>query len=215
MSARESSVASSVDFYDSDARLHAPTAHTPLEAAPAKRKAEDASSWSDKKRRLHPNGRSSSVSSRSRLCTRLPPAVWQHIFSFCSLADLGRLIQVNRLFHSTLTDVSNVSLSEPAHGCLPLLTSEALWASARNAYNPNAPRPLPGRSELQMWQLVWSKTCQFCTKRDPCTSSPQTSNIWHQGPGESRVRTIWPFAIRACGPCLMQRCQTVSGRYFL
>src|SRR5690242_19181701 len=107
MSARESSVASSVDFYDWDARLDAPTAHMSPDAPPAKRKAEDASSCTEKKRRLHAHGRASSVSSTSSLCARLPPAVWQHIFSFCSLADLGRLIQVNRLFHSSLTDVSN------------------------------------------------------------------------------------------------------------
>ena len=203
---RESSVASSVDFYESEGTLNAPTGQMQNDASVAKRKAEDLSSVADKKRRLDTNV-SPSVSTKLGHCAGLPPAVWQHIFSFCSLADLGRLIQVNRSFHSYLTDVFNVSLSKPEHGCLHLLQSEAMWASARNAYNSNAPKPLQGLTELQMWQLVWSKRCQFCNKFD---TSILGEKIWQQGPGEAGVRTIWPFGIRACGPCLMQQCQTVS-----
>lgn len=206
MSERESSVASSVDFYESEGRLNAPAAEMHNEASPAKRKAEDASSSADKKRKLDTHV-SPSVSTMLGQYARLPPAVWQHIFSFCSLADLGRLTCVNRPFHSYLTDVSNVSLSNPEHGCLRLLKSEALWASARNAYNPNAPKPLPGLTEQQMWQLVWPKRCQFCNKLSTYVPGER---IWQQGPGDAGVRTIWPFAIRTCGPCLMQQCQTVS-----
>lgn len=206
MAERESSVASSVDFYESEGKLNASPAQMLNSAAAGKRKAEDASSAADKKRKLGANS-SPSVSTRLRNCAGLPPAVWQHIFSFCSLADLGRLIQVNRPFHSYLTDVSAVSLSKPENGCLHLSLSEALWASARNAYNSNAPQPLSGLTELHMWQLVWSKRCQFCNKLG--TASPG-EKLWQQGPGELGVRTIWPFGIRACGPCLMQQCQTVS-----
>lgn len=205
---RESSVASSVDFYEPEGMLNAAAGQVQSDASAAKRKAEDDSSVPDKKRRLHARV-SPSVSTRLGHCARLPPAVWQHIFSFCSLADLGRLMQVNRPFHSYLTDVSNVSLSEPEPGCLHLLKSEALWASARNAFNSSAPKPLPGLTELHMWQLVWSKRCQFCNKLD---SSVFGEKMWQQGPGEAGVRTIWPFGMRACGPCLMQRCQTVSCR---
>jgi hypothetical protein len=197
---RESSIASSVDFYE----MH-------NEASPAKRRAEDDSTLADKRRKLDTRV-ALPVSRQSRQPARLPPSVWQHIFSFCSLADLGRLMQVNRPFRSYLTDVSNVSLSKPEHGCLPLLKSEALWASARNAHNSNTPKPLPGLTEQQMWQLVWSKRCQFCNKLSTYTSGEK---IWQQGPGDAGVRTIWPFAIRACGPCLMQRCQTVSWKHIL
>lgn len=209
MSERGSSVASSVDFYESEGKLNAPAGPMHNDASVAKRKAEDQSSVADKKRKLDTRV-SFSVSTELGNCTGLPPALWQHIFSFCSLADLGRLIQVNRSFHSYLTDVSNVSLSRPEHGCLHLLKSEALWASARNAHNSNAPKPLPGLTELQMWQLVWSKRCQFCNKLDTYTPGEK---IWQQGPAEAGVRTIWPFGIRTCGPCLMQQCQTVSCRY--
>lgn len=209
MSERESSVASSVDFYESEGKLQAPTADMHTEASPAKRKAERSLSAADKKRKLDTHV-SPSVSTQLGRCAGLPPAVWQHIFSFCSLADLGRLMQVNRPFHSYLTDVSHVSLSKPEHGCLHLLKSEALWASARNAYNSNAPKALPGLTELQMWQLVWPKRCQFCNK---LSNTVFGEKIWQQGPGDAGgVRTIWPFAITACGPCLMQQCQTVSCR---
>lgn len=205
---RESSVASSVDFYESEGKLNAPAGQMHNDASVTKRKAEDQSSVADKKRKLDTYV-SPSASTRLGHCAGLPPAVWQHTFSFCSLADLGRLIQVNRPFHSYLVDVSNVSLSEPEHGCVHLLKPEALWASARNAYNSNAPKPLSGLTELQMWQLVWPKRCQFCNKPD---SSVPREKIWQQGPGEAGVRTIWPFGIRTCGPCLMQHCQTVSCR---
>ncbi|KZM26326.1 hypothetical protein ST47_g2546 [Ascochyta rabiei] len=211
---RESSVASSVDFYEPEGTLNAPIAQMQTDAPVAKRKAEDASSAVDKKRRLDAHV-SPSLSTSLGLCAGLPPAVWQHIFSFCSLADLGRLIQVNRPFRSYLSDVSNVSLSKPEHGCLHLLKSEALWASARNAFNSNAPKPLPGLTELHMWQLVWSKRCQFCNKLDSSVSLPGSAEkLWQQGPGEAGVRTIWPFAIRACGPCLMQQCQTDASLLF-
>ncbi|KAJ4406728.1 hypothetical protein N0V91_004418 [Didymella pomorum] len=62
-----------------------------------------------------------------------------------------------------------------------------------------------------MWQLVWSKRCQFCNKL--ATTTPG-EKLWQQGPGEAGVRTVWPFAIRACGPCLMQQCQTDASLLF-
>ena len=209
MEDRESSVASSVDFYSSNANPpHATDAQS--DAPLAKRKAEDAPVEHEKKRKL--SVFSPCTSGDLRRCARLPPELWQHVFSFCSLADLGRLIQVNRSFLSYLTDVRSVSTSKSHPGRLHLLKSESLWASARNAHNSNTPKPLPGLTEQQMWQLVWSKRCQFCNKLSTYTSGEK---IWQQGPADAGVRTIWPFAIRACGPCLMQRCQTVSQKYTL
>jgi hypothetical protein len=203
MEDRESSVVSSVDFYGSDA--NAPAVHS--DAPPAKRKAEDAPAEHEKKRKLDASSSSRSTSSDLRRCARLPPELWQHVFSFCSLADLGRLIQVNRSFLSYLTDVRSVSTSKSDPGRLHLLKSESLWASARNAMCNKPPKPLPGFTELQMWQLAWSKRCQFCNKVNAYTPGER---IWQKGPGDAGVRVIWPFAIRACGPCLLQQCQTVS-----
>lgn len=196
---------SSVDFYGSDANAVVATAAL-SDAPSAKRKADDASSFEqDKKRKL--DTRSPAASSDVTCSPRLPPELWQHVFSFCSLADLGRLIQVNRSFLSHLTDVRSVSTSKSDSGRLHLLKSESLWASARNALLAKPPKPLPGFTELQMWQLAWSKRCQFCNKLDAHTPGER---IWQQGPGDAGVRVIWPFAIRACGPCLLQQCQTVS-----
>jgi hypothetical protein len=207
MEERESSVASSTDFYGTEAKPEttADTAHMPRDMAATKRKAEESSSAHDKKRRL--GSPFSPVSSTLRQCAGLPPAVWQHIFLFCSLADLGRLMQVNRSFLSCLTDVHNVPVSKPGSGCLRLLKSESIWASARNALSPRPPKPFPGFTELQMWQLAWSPRCQFCGKSNSLTPGEK---IWQKGPGSNGVRTVWPFGIRVCGPCLLQRCQTVS-----
>lgn len=209
MEERESSVASSADFYGTEAQPTTPTHNAHSEVPFTKRKADDVSlsPAQQKKPKLGSPFPSTPPSSGLRSCAGLPPAVWQHVFLFCSLADLGRLIQVNRSFLSYLTDVRNVSASKPDSGCLRLLKSESLWASARNALATKPPKPLPGFTELQMWQLAWSKRCQFCNK--PSSFTPG-ERIWQKGPGEAGVRTIWPFAVRACGPCLLQQCQTVS-----
>jgi hypothetical protein len=198
---------SSVDFYASDANPSQPAAAPAAQSdAPplVKRKADD----EDAPTHHHDRKRNRRASSPSR-CAGLPPELWQHIFSFCSLADLGRLIQVNRSFRSYLTDVPSASTSKSGAGRLHLLKSESLWASARNALCTKPPKPLPGFTELQMWQLAWSKRCQFCNKLD---SHSPGERIWQKGPGQAGVRVIWPFAIRACGPCLLQQCQTVSIR---
>jgi hypothetical protein len=198
MAERESSVASSTDFYDSEAMPVTP-------ALSAKRKAADTASAQDKKRKLV--SPSTAISSDLRWCVGLPPAVWQHVFLFCSLADLGRLMQVNRPFLSYLTDVRNVPAPPPDPVSLRLLKSESVWVSARNALSPRPPKPLVGFTELQMWQLAWSRKCQFCNKSD---SFAPGEKPWQKGPGDGGVRTIWPFGLRACGPCLLQQCQTVS-----
>lgn len=203
---RESSVASAADLYEHEVKLAPGVEYA---SVAAKRKAQDASAVPDKKRK--PNSPGAAVSKTLRPCARLPPQVWQHIFLFCSLSDLGRLMQVNRSFLSYLTDVSNVSVSQADIGCLSLLKSESIWASARNMFSPRPPKPLEGFTELQMWQLAWSKRCQFCNKLSFLTPGDK---IWTQGPGDTGVRTVWPFGIRACGPCLIQQCQTVRPHYF-
>jgi len=141
----------------------------------------------------------------------LPPELWQHVFSFCSLADLGRLTQVNRSFLALLADVRDASTSKSGPGRLSLLKSESLWASARNALPTKPPKPLPGFTERHMCQLAWSQRCQFCNKLNEFSPGER---IWQKGPGNAGVRPIWPFAITACGPCLLERCQTDSSLLF-
>ncbi|KAH8732917.1 hypothetical protein GQ44DRAFT_734839 [Phaeosphaeriaceae sp. PMI808] len=216
MDGRESSVASSADFYESEPRPTTPAHHAHNDTAMAKRKAEDKSSVYDKKRKLvsssPPVTISLSISSDLRTCAKLPPAVWQRVFLSCSLADLGRLMQVNRSFLSYLTDVHNVFVSVPDSGCLALLKSESVWASARNALSPKPPKRFPGFTELQMWKLAWSKRCQFCDKQP--NSFVPGDRAWQKGPGSTGVRVIWAFGIRACGTCLMNQCQTETSLLF-
>ena len=204
MDERESSTASSVDFYGSEEKPSSPQPAVREHVGPVKRKADEPVQLQPKKRRAtSPTG----VASAPGPCAGLPPAIWQHVFLCCSLFDLGRLLQVNRLFHSYLTDVHHVSPSDPDRGSLRLLKSESIWASVRNALPVKSPKPLPGFSELQMWQLAWSKTCQFCRKHNSGTPGEK---VWQKGPRPDGVRTIWPFGIKACGNCLMERCKTVS-----
>lgn len=207
MDDRESSTASSVDFYGSEPRPNTPPAQHREDVVNAKRKAEEPALPQQKKRRLQSLLSPSSGVSALKPCAGLPPAVWQHVFLRCSLFDLGRLLQVNRSFHSYLTHVQEVSVSDPDPGSLRLLKSDSVWAAARNALPVKSPKPLPGFSELQTWQLVWSRRCQFCQRLDLGTTGDK---LWQKGPGNHGVRTIWPFAIRACGGCLVERCQTVS-----
>lgn len=205
MEEREASVASSSDFYGSDKQPDTPTAK-----ATVKRKAVESGLSPEKRRRLESASNSSTTDLKP--CAGLPPEVWQHIFLFCPLRALGRLSRVTRSFHSYLTDVRNVSNAKPGTGFLRLLKSESIWASARNMHPTKPPKPLPGFTELQMWQLVWSEKCQFCDKESSFTSGEK---IWQKGPGATGVRVIWPFGVRACGPCLLDRCQTVRGHLAL
>ncbi|KAF2705102.1 hypothetical protein K504DRAFT_460873 [Pleomassaria siparia CBS 279.74] len=211
MEDREASIASSTDFYGSDRKPDTPARDAQRDSLPTKRKAEDDDHVAQDKRRRLETASGSSTPAGLQPCAGLPPAVWQHIFLSCPLTTLGRLLQVNRSFHSYLSDVRNVSPSKPGSGFLRLLKSESIWASARNAHPTKPPKPLPGFSELQMWQLLWSKKCQFCHSPNNFTPGDK---IWHKGPSATGVRTIWPFGIRSCGPCLLQRCQTDASLLF-
>ncbi|KAF2731294.1 hypothetical protein EJ04DRAFT_545306, partial [Polyplosphaeria fusca] len=202
--------ASSIDFYDTDSKPQSPPqGSTQDNVLPAKRKADEIVPTLEKKRKLDtpPPARFPHLEQR----TKLGPAIWQHIFLYCPLATLGRLLQVDRAFHSYLTDVRIAPNAKPDSGCLRLLKSESIWAAARNAVPKKPPKPLSGLSELQMWQLVWSKTCQFCGK---ASSQSPGEKIWQQGPGPGGVRIVWPFAIRVCGLCLKERCQSDASLLF-
>src|SRR5881398_1750577 len=116
MDERESSTASSVDFYDNDQKPNNPPEqqqHPKNDPPATKRKAEELSSAQEKKRKLDSPSPATCV---LKPCAGLSPAIWQRIFLSCSLSDLGRLLRVNRSFRSYLTDVRNVSLSSPDSG---------------------------------------------------------------------------------------------------
>ncbi|KAF2009876.1 hypothetical protein BU24DRAFT_66396 [Aaosphaeria arxii CBS 175.79] len=213
MEDREGSVASSVDFYDSDRKPATPARDgqndlgLSLVTSPLKRKPEELEQFREKKPRLE----SSTPPSTLKPCAGLTPEIWQHIFLFCSLEALGQLLQVNRSFHSYLAEARHASTAKPAFGFLRLLKSDSIWASARNLHATKPPKPFPGFSEMQMWQLISNQRCQFCNRESTFTPGEK---IWQKGPGMKGVRIIWPFGVRSCGPCLLQRCQTDSSLLF-
>ncbi|OCL11927.1 hypothetical protein AOQ84DRAFT_335103 [Glonium stellatum] len=205
MEERESSIPSvaSSDLYtESDRKPDTPAKCPHEEPTSTKRKAANPVEFAfEKKRKLQhvPLSPSTTLSS----CAGLPPEIWQNIFLSCSPVTLGRLLQVNRAFHSYLTDAQSVSDAKPTSGRLSVLRPESIWSSVRNAHFTKPPRPLPGMSELEMWRLILGKKCQFCGKIDHSISGDK---LWDKGPGPDGVRIVWSFGIRACGKCLLETC---------
>ncbi|KAJ3520441.1 hypothetical protein NM208_g13704 [Fusarium decemcellulare] len=61
--------------------------------------------------------------------------------------------------------------------------------------------PAEGKSELHMWRLICSVSCQFCgLKADP--QSLAATDEWHRGPGAKGVSPVFPFSVCICGTCL-------------
>ncbi|KAF2146521.1 uncharacterized protein K452DRAFT_241344 [Aplosporella prunicola CBS 121167] len=165
-----------------------------------KRKADGPASTPDKRRRLHAEPALPSVAG-------LPADVWQNVFLNLPPLALGRLLLVNRAFHTLLTqDV------EPAPGSR-FLSSAFIWYSARKSYFPSLPKPLVNHSELRMWQLLCGRRCQFCGKPSPSELAFSTA-VWDGGPGHDGVRIIWPFGIRSCGKCLEERSEKEQSLLF-
>ncbi|KAF5019893.1 hypothetical protein F66182_8097 [Fusarium sp. NRRL 66182] len=164
-----------------------------------------------KKVRLREADPSSSRESPSLVADRarqVPAEIWQHIFTFLPPRDLGRLLAVNKLFHAFLAPVSTNSFPRPnaVPSSLPILKPEAIWqASRRLFWGARMPAPLKGRSELQMWRLICSVSCQFCGskgQKKPLTLSDQG---WRSGPGPTDICPIFPFSIVTCGSCLTKK----------
>jgi hypothetical protein len=233
----EASPASSIEFFqstDSECDLADAGGTGATAANPSKRKLNHAPPSSPGKRRRFsaataavaaaaPLSSRPSQSSSSSLslpsCKGLSPEIWQAIFLHLPPHDLGRLLRVNRAFLLYLTDIVRLPEGRRSSGILQLRTSDSIWVGSRKLYKtPGIPRPLRGLSERDMWALIGSnasrRTCQFChTPADQQQAAPSattTTSVWEQGPGAHGVRIVWPFGIRACGTCLLQRCKKVS-----
>jgi len=151
-------------------------------------------SYRDKEGRLHSNR------------SLLPAEIWHQIFTFTSPRTLGRLLQVNKVFRAYLDPSSSTSphsLASLSISVAQMRAPETIWQASRRLFLPGMPSPLQGLNELDMWRLACTPTCQFCGRKDQPTS-PSPTDQWHSGPGETGVSTIWPFAIRSCGSCLIQ-----------
>lgn len=146
----------------------------------------------------------------------LPSEFWHHIFTFCPPRTLGNLLSVNKLFNSYLDPASPVVMEKPpsplAKSTVKALEPNAIWRSARRSFWPNMPGPLKEKTELDMWRLSCSSTCQFCGKRDTRRQLP-ASDPFHVGPGADGVARIWEFRVRCCESCLSSKTLTVSLYY--
>ncbi|KAJ4272341.1 hypothetical protein NW762_001054 [Fusarium torreyae] len=136
-----------------------------------------------------------------------PAEIWQYIFTFVPPRDLGRLLAVNKLFHAFLSPfIADVS---PSHSVvpssLPPLKPEAIWQASRRLFWPRMPAPLKGRSEVQMWRLICSVSCQFCGSKSQKKSQSLNNEGWRSGPGLNDVCPIFPFCVFTCGSCLRKK----------
>lgn len=152
---------------------------------------------------LSPLGNGKSVHDRSAL----PAEVWHHIFTFCPPRTLGRLLLVNKLFHSYLNPSSTIprdGLPSLSPGHLTLLKPNFIWQASRRRFWPTMPTPLQDKTELDMWQLSCATSCQFCCK-PAAAQQPEPLEPWQAGPGKEGVSIVWAFASRSCGACLLSK----------
>lgn len=137
----------------------------------------------------------------------LPAEVWHHIFTFSPPRTLGRLLLVSRLFNVYLDPSSSIHCERPAPlstSALSILKPNALWQASRRLFWPNMPTPLQGKTELDMWRLSCSTTCEHCGKQ-ATLDQQDLADTRRPGTGKDSVVTVWPFATRSCGPCLLNK----------
>lgn len=149
---------------------------------------------------------------RHGLTSFLPIQIWQHVFCFVPPVFLGRLLRVNRTFHSLLNpDYSPLPRSDSKEtGIAVFQNAETIWAASRRRFAPGLPKPLHGVHELNMWRLMRGNNCQFCGEKSRLLTSSITSNPWQSGPGNTGVRVIWPFGVRCCSKCLKIHSEKVT-----
>jgi hypothetical protein len=140
----------------------------------------------------------------------LPAEIWHNIFTFLPPRNLGLLLRVNKCFNAYLDPSSSKSSPTPlSRSAVKLLKADTIWKTSRVIYQPGMPAPLKGKSELEMWKLACSFSCQFCGKKQQ--QNPQPIDQWHPGPGENGNVPIWSFGVRTCGSCLQERTSKVGG----
>lgn len=138
--------------------------------------------------------------------SQLPAEVWQHIFTFCPPRTLGRLLRVNKLFNVYLDPSSAIQCKQPPplpRTAVPMSKPNAIWQSSRRRFWPNMPSPLQDQTELYMWQLSCSSSCQHC--RSSMSQQEDSTDPWQSGPGKDGIAIMWPFATRSCGLCLLSK----------
>ncbi|KAL6896184.1 hypothetical protein HDV57DRAFT_521251 [Trichoderma longibrachiatum] len=137
----------------------------------------------------------------------LPAEVWHRIFCLVPPRSLGKLMRVNRLFHKYLDPASPFEVSAPASdlpSSLPKLSPDTIWRASRRFHWPSMPSPLSERSELDMWRLACSRSCQFCGRVDD-TDYAGEPLPWSRRPGHDTVSPVFQFFVASCGQCLAKK----------
>ena len=147
----------------------------------------------------------------SALVASLPIEIWQNIFCFVPPVFLGRLLRVNRAFNSLLTPnvCAESSTNEPSTRNAVYKNPVTIWAASRKRFCPGLPKPLHGLNDLEIWRLLRGSDCQLCGERKMLLTASNASDHYESGPGKTGVRVIWPFGVRACGPCLAANSEKV------
>ncbi|KAH7160169.1 hypothetical protein B0J13DRAFT_540561 [Dactylonectria estremocensis] len=138
---------------------------------------------------------------------QLPAEIWHHIFTFLPPRALNGLLLVNKLFHTCLNPSPPVGFPlcpSSSHTTLQPLKPDSIWQASRRSFWPRMPAPLKGKSELQMWRLTCSLSCQFCDSKGDLQRTA-ASDQWHRGPGAKGVSPVFPFFVSVCGGCLSSR----------
>ncbi|KAF2397577.1 hypothetical protein EJ06DRAFT_533183 [Trichodelitschia bisporula] len=135
-------------------------------------------------------------------CARLPPRVWQLVFTHLAPSDLGRILRVNKTFRSYITDIQTEPHSEAESPHEFPRTPEKIWALSRERHHPGMPGPLDGISELAMWKLLGGRRCQFCSQMPQTQDPAGGTSSWSPGLGARNLRIIWPLSFRCCSDCL-------------
>lgn len=137
------------------------------------------------------------------LAYHLPAEIWHRVFTLLPPKTLGRLLTVNKLFRTYLDPSSPAEIKgrSTPYPILPPMKPDAIWQASRRAFWPHMPGPLKDKSEVDMWRLCCSRTCQFCNSRDRSVAG-KTPDQWNRGPGAKGVSPVFPFFIVSCGKCL-------------
>lgn len=154
-----------------------------------------------------PRGSNVALDSAVDRAKQLPAEIWHHIFTLLPPRALGCLLLVNKLFHTCLHPCPSVcipSCHSTPHGALRPLKPDSIWQTSRRLFWPRMPAPLKGKSELEMWRLACSISCQYCASKGDLQSST-AGDQWHRGPGAKGVSPVFPFSVSICGSCLTSK----------
>ncbi|KAI9681187.1 MAG: hypothetical protein M1817_002469 [Caeruleum heppii] len=144
------------------------------------------------------------------LSKTMSPEAWRHVFNHLQPRSLAQLSRVNRWFRDRLEPAVPEIRSGTGHelqGTTATTKSEAIWAASRKVFHRDMPKPLRGHSELEMWKLMLGTGCQYCDKRKDPVRNMLHDYSSQSAPADDDVMVVWPFGVRSCFACLLDRCE--------